>query len=134
MPPGHLIILLKSNLFNMASVSVKRSNYTLEYAFVNRLMPATPRQREMIMFQETIARKKKKKQICPLTLYSVNWDNYVKYPSSRHGSLLDPFHISERFIKNKNAILASFWYGYSYCYAFSLEFVVIKQLAPLLFI
>ena len=44
----------------MAAVSVKRSNYTLEYAFVNRLMPATPRQREMIMFQETIARKKKK--------------------------------------------------------------------------
>lgn len=29
---------------------------------------------------------------------------------------LDPFHISERFINNENAILASFWYGYSYCY------------------
>ena len=47
----------------MAAVSVKRSNYTLEYAFVNRLMPATPRQREMIMFQEAIARKKINKYV-----------------------------------------------------------------------
>ena len=32
MPHGHPIILLKSNLFNMAAVSVKRSIHTLERA------------------------------------------------------------------------------------------------------
>ena len=71
-------------------------------------MRATPRQREMIMFQETIARKKGVNKYVLLCLLRKLGHGYVKYPSSRHGSSLAPFHISERFISNKNAILVSF--------------------------
>ena len=42
MPPGHPIILLKSNSFNIAAVSVKRSIIDMAFTYGRRLLTMTP--------------------------------------------------------------------------------------------